>query len=183
MSFLATQLIGFAAAGGGLSATAFSKTLATDSSGWSGYTMVQALTAGLLTLPSFSPVQTRITLRSGSTVLNTNGVYIGHGGGVDAYDFGATPTQVTFSGSGSIVAGGATTDFVSDWVNFPYDKVTVFLLSMQFNSTASIGQESLTGSAYYVKEAVQEAATVNKASYTTGSANVLVALKTIEFRE
>lgn len=160
-----------------------SRTLAGNSSAWSGFTLVSRIPVAQITQPSYSPTEIRVTIRSGTASgLTSDGIYVGHRAGAgDLYDFAATPVQLLFSGSGS-VSIGSSTDAVSDWASFAYDKTSDILVALQFNGTTSIGTETITNAAYYYLAAVAQAATVNKSGYTTGSANLAVTVKTIEFR-
>jgi hypothetical protein len=97
-------------------------------------------------------------------------MYVGNGGGGEAFDFGGTPVQVLMSGSGTITVGAAATGIVTDDVAFVKDGTNPFVMSMQFqNGAADNLRRNQTGvhdeNSYY-KSGVAEASTQNKSGYS-----------------
>ena len=165
--------------------TAFTKTLSGQDL-FTGFTGVARVTAAQMTIPGYSPTQIRVTLRGGSTNgLVTNGVFVGHQAtSGDAMDFAAgpapaAPVQLLFGGSGSVSAP-ASTDVVSDWMNFTWDKVSNLLIACQASGTTYFASEADAAFANWYKPGA-DAATVNKTGYTGPVAGHIL-VRQIEFR-
>lgn len=154
---------------GGAWAISAQSSVAGNSTIWNGYTHRQLIGPSALSNTGGSHV--RLTLIAGTSVGATiDGVYIGHAAASgDVYDFETTPTQVLFSGSGSVSIGaGATT--VSDAVAFSIDGSKTLLISVHFSGSSNISVEATrSGWTEYNKAAVSEAATVNVSGYSAGA--------------
>ncbi|TIL23666.1 MAG: hypothetical protein E5Y88_22330 [Mesorhizobium sp.] len=112
--------------------------LTADSSGWSGYTMRQVIDASAILSPGGT--QTRVTLDAS---IGSGGVVIGDAfigtkdpGGDHAYDFGSTPTRLTFSGNvGATIAQGAR--LVSDPAAFAPQTGDGVVIAIYFSGSSS----------------------------------------------
>lgn len=140
-----------------------------NSPGWAGYTFRNVIDASLT--PSASKL--RFTLSNfsfgGFTVKN---MYVGiKAAAGDAYDFDATPTQVTFNGgnSGATVASGAT--IVTDTCVFSLADAQGLVVAVAFVDAvvalSAIGTiPSVTGWSGFYKLG-DDTTTVNATGYTT----------------
>lgn len=138
-----------------------------DDVGWSGYTFVWTLP--LAAFSATGGTQIRLTFDGASTEgYIANAVYVGNGGGGDAYDFGDTPVQMLMSGGATITVGAAATDVVTDAIAFVKDSTNPFVLAMQFSDGAHDNlfrtAGGTTAAAYYKNAA--DAATQNKSGYS-----------------
>lgn len=179
------QVLSSLKAGGSAVGTLYSAALNGDGGGWNGYTMVVRFPASVLTLPSGSITQMRVTIEAGSVegVTITN-AYIGHrAGSGDVYDFATTPVQLLWGGSGTkAIAAGV--QEVSDWAIFAYDKTTDLLISAYTNGGASVDTYrrlvTATGVFTYERAATNEAGTVNKTTGYTATSNHNLGIAKIE---
>ena len=140
-----------------------------DDNGWNTYTFVH--TIPLADFSATGGTRVRLTF-TGATAEGfvANAMYIGNGGGGDAYDFGDTPVQILMSGGGTITVGAGATGVVTDDVAFVKDGTNPFVLSMQFSDSAHDNlKRTPTGNdeTSYYKQSVSEAATQNKTAYST----------------
>jgi len=162
----------------------YTNTLTTDSDGNNGYTNVQRFEVAALTLPTGTITKLRFTVVAGAAQqLTITNMYVGHAAASgDAYDFSATPTQVTFSGSGSVTIPAGET-VTSDWITFSYNKTSALLVA--YYTAGGTGADTIRYKASvsnvnnYYKAAANEAATVDKTGYTTQS-GYLVAINQVE---
>ncbi len=104
-------------------------------------------------------------------------MYVGNGGGGDAYDFGSAPSQMTVSASTTITltAGGA--DVVTDELAFVKDGVNSLVVALDLtNSAADDVRRNVSGStgtgcsAWWIIGST-EAGTTNKTGYTDVTAS------------
>ncbi|MGB3899499.1 MAG: hypothetical protein WA973_13195, partial [Mesorhizobium sp.] len=139
-----------------------------NSAGWNGYTIRQWLSKTTYAASGGSKI--RITLEAGSTAgFTIDDCFIGYGAASgDAYDFDATPTRLTFSGSNgaTVSAGGA---LVSDELPFSLDPSKDLIVSAHFSSTSSVANVASSSGSHqgYYRSGVNQAGTVDVSGYTT----------------
>ncbi len=140
----------------------------TDDSAWSGNTFVT--TVPLASFSATGGTQVRLTFDgAASEGFIASAMYVGNGGGGDAYDFGDTPVQILMSGGATITVGAGASGVVTDASAFVKDGTNPFVLSMQFADAAHDSlRRTATGQpeASYFK-AGADAATQNKSGYST----------------
>lgn len=132
----------------------------------SAYTIVQKIPASALTVNGAS-VNVTFAAQPGGT-LQIIDAFIGHAAtSGDAYDFAATPTRLTFSGSNGVTTatGGTAT---SDTATFALDETKDLLVAININTATLKAVATASGYAIYWKVGA-EAATVNKTGYTLAS--------------
>lgn len=151
---------------GGTWQTTFSAALnANVPDGYQTYTWVMVMNAALF---SVSGSKVRITFNAGTGAgWAMDAVYIGEKAAAgDAYDFAATPTQITFSGGSSGFSLSASGSILSDEITFTFDKTKNYCIAQDWGSTSSQarGLVTLTDCEAYRKIA-DDAATVDKTGY------------------
>lgn len=161
---------------------AASWTPASGSTGWAGYTMRMVVDASIL--PAASKL--RLTLQSfaGAGGFTVKNMYVGiKAAAGDAYDFAATPLQVTFnSGSAGVtVANGD--NIVSDPVNLAVSDAQSIVISVAFvdagTALSSVAtRPTQAGWAGFYKLA-DDAATVDATGYTTGSIYLVTSVERV----
>jgi len=119
-------------------AVLYSRTLNTNSGGWTNYTHRQVV--GTSTYEGAAPAtgsQLRVTIQSSTTDgVTWDKVYIGHAAASgDASDFDGTQVQVLFSGvpGGTIAAGGVS--LTSDPVTYAFDKTRPLVISSHISGS------------------------------------------------
>jgi hypothetical protein len=183
--------VGRATGNSGDSATVYSKTLSSFTSGYGGSTTVSLIPGG--NLDPFGGSEVRLSL---SFIFTNSGlvsqVYIGQQApvGFDPYDFNNTPTHVTFGG-GDLTFDGTTTTWVSDWVTLPeaWNTARNYLVAVNWSASGavylSVGLDSTSslGSEFYQLTSSADAATVDKTGYAaTSFHNVGSVVSKIEVR-
>lgn len=136
---------------------------------------------------------------SGGTI---DSIYAGTGNGTKAWDYGSTPTQITFGGGGTSIVMANSTTYVSDDVPYALDtanplsiavdmasgaacKVTAvpitYVSGTSTNTNPLVSSTGCGGAACiisYFKNSIEQAGTVVKAgSYTTTANNVFFLTK------
>jgi hypothetical protein len=148
---------------------------AADDTGFSGTTFVAVIAFADFSATGGSRI--RLTFDGAATEgFIADAMYLGNGGGTDAFDFGATPVQVLMSGGGTITVGAGTSGVVTDDVAFVKDGSNSFVISAHFADSAhdNMRRASGGGNSWY-KPGVSEASTVNKTSYTANIASSYIA--------
>jgi len=133
---------------------------------WGGFTFRVVVPASALVVGS----KIRLTCQSSDTSSSGIGaMYIGAAAASgDDYDFGTTPTQVLFSGSGTVTVPIGGTTLVSDAMDFVVDATKPLIIStyMPLGRTANI--TTLSGWVTRYKTG-NDASTVNATGYSTSS--------------
>ena len=150
--------------------------------GWAGYTIV-----GFIPLADFSATggsEIRLTLAApwGGEPTEYSALYIGNGGGSDAFDFGETPTRIFVSSSGTISIPVGDTPVVSDAAAFVKDSTNSLVFAAQYENASAdtlVYQAASLGTRAFYKGSV-EAGTVDKSGYT-GMTSGIPFLAKIEF--
>ena len=187
MSFALTHLNGFGSITAASSAfgTVRTDALTGSTGGNATVTFRHQFAAAGLTAPSGTVTQTRVTFHAGTTAgenLTITDAYIGHKGAGDAYDFAATPVQITFDGGNAGVTITTDTTKVSDAVNFAWDKTSDIVISTFYNTSGADACKNLTGLSnvnQYTKVA-NDAATVDATGYSGPTAGRIEAITKIE---
>jgi hypothetical protein len=150
-------------------------TMSSDITGWNGYTIRQYIPASKLST-SGSKVRIRLVAAAAAqTVIDA--CYIGHrNASGDPYDFDGTQVQVLFSGATGVTLTAAGASVVSDAITYALDEAKDLVIAFHFSGPSSIRQGTDTGSTYYYKSAVNEAATANVTSYTASGNRAIVDL-------
>lgn len=155
--------------------TAYAAGLNHDDTSYTGFNIVSQIIASDLTAPSGTPTFIQLVLKgcinAGAKSTAIDDMRIGHKATVgDAYDFSATPFQVTVAGATSftVPAGGTLT---TDAIPFVWDKISDILAAFHMvNSTAADSLIRKTtgtaGSVYAIATSADDAPTVNKSGYS-----------------
>lgn len=132
--------------------------------GWGTFTQRQRFGSALVV----GGTKVRLTIRANATyTVNVGAMYVGIGAtSGDNYDFGATPTQVTFGGltTATVTSG----DLLSDEIPLVVSPGDALLIATYMTGTSSI--PALTGAnrnSYY--KSGNDASTVNASGYSTSS--------------
>lgn len=164
-------------------ASLFSQALNANSDGFNGYTIVQRFAPAVLSLPSGNIAWMRATFEAstaeGFAVADT---YVGHGPGADEFDWAATPTQMTWSGSAGVSIGAGATA-TTDWCPFRYNKTSDLMFAWfcsgadapRFRSGLSADIER-----YFKSTGSSESSLVNKSSYDSLGSGILIMINSIE---
>jgi hypothetical protein len=141
-------------------------------SGWSTYTFVATVAAAQFTRTGGT--RCRLTFEGISPEgFIASAMYVGNGGGGDAFDFGDTPVQVTMGGSTTITVPASST-VVTDSFSFVKDATNPLVMSMTFASSANDNlartNTSAPGCNSYYKNSVSEASLQNKTGYAANFA-------------
>jgi hypothetical protein len=137
-----------------------------DSSGWNGWTARERVLASSLT--DISATQLRVSVKASPTgQLKIAKMYIGLKG-TGTYDFASTPTQILFSGSGSILIPTGTVQ-ASDAFTFAYDGTSDLVISMYHDAAAGYAGATDTSRSTLWQKAGDDAATLAPAGGGTGS--------------
>lgn len=132
---------------------------------WSNYNVRQVLPAGFFST-SYSKLRFRLVARG--TAYTIDSMYIGlkaTSGG--AYDFNATPTQVTFGGSGSKSVGTHQVA-ISDDVSFSCDATTQLVIAMHVatGGTSVPNNGAMASASVYYKTGSDQSSTLTVTGYT-----------------
>lgn len=139
-------------------------TMDANIAGWDGYTIRNRVNAAVLT-HSGSSVRLTLTGPTAGAPAVIGAMYIGQAAASgDAYDFAATPTQITVGGSGSFTVGVGQV-VVTDWIDFTLNEAQNYVTSFYVTS-GDLRYKNGTSPDYATySRAGNEAATVNA---TTG---------------
>lgn len=148
----------------------WARTLTAQDNGSNGLTYV--LVIPLAELSATSGTQIRLTMQGGATEgFELSGMWVGNGGGGDAYDFTGDQVQLKLATSNTIAAA-ADAVIVTDAANFVKDETNALVISFQFENAAAdnMYRKSNAGetSTFWFKSAV-DASTQNKTGYTDSS--------------
>lgn len=134
--------------GGGVFGTVYSASLGGLSGGNASVTFRQRFDFSVLTTPSGATSQARVTFRAGTSGgegLRIAAAYIGHAASSgDAFDFASAPTQLLFTGSGSVTIPTGT-DLLSDTAGFVWDKTSSIIVSFYCDSAPNDSARNTTG--------------------------------------
>lgn len=146
-------------------------TPASNSSGWAGYTMRLVVDASLT--PNASQLRFTLSTFTGFDGFTVRNAYVGiKAASGDAYDFSATPTQITFNGGSAGCTVGTSGAIVSDPASLSLSSadslvIAVSLVDAGVALSSMAARPSQTGWLGYYKNA-NDAATVNATGYTSG---------------
>jgi hypothetical protein len=140
--------------------------------GWSTYTFVATIAAAQFNRTGGT--RCRITFEGISPEgFIANSMYVGNGGGGDAFDFGDTPVQVFMGGTTTITVPAGTT-VVTDDFPFVKDATNPMVVAMSFSGSSNDNlartNTSAPGANSYYKNSVSEASLQNKTGYTSNFA-------------
>lgn len=154
---------------------AASATLGSNSAGWSGFTLRQRIASAAISNTGGTKVRvTFVASTAGGFVIGN--AYIGHqAASGDAYDFEATPTQLTFNGGNAGATVSAGSSIVSDEITFTIEASKNLIISMYFSGTSAVRSGNNGSWQAYYKNA-NDAVTVNATGYTTGLSTYAVSL-------
>jgi hypothetical protein len=141
-----------------------------NSNGWALYTMRQIINSAALS--NTGKVQTRITFKASTTsALAISKAFIGMAAAAgDAYDFAATPTQLTFNGlTTASCAAGET--IISDWVSFSVEAAKNLIISIYHSGVSGYKYEATESNWHNYYKNGDDAATVNAVGYADGGAS------------
>lgn len=167
LGFSQGSLLTAAAAGAWTTVYTWDSTSLSDDNGNTGLTL--AFVVPLSDFSATGGTRIRLTFNGATTEgFVASAMYVGNGGGGDAYDFGDTPVQMLMSGAGTITVGAGAT-VVTDDVAFVKDGTNSFVMALQLADSAHDNlRRNATGqdeAAYY--KSGTDAATQDKSAYTT----------------
>lgn len=171
------HLIGTAASFGAAetaTGSLYTLTLGLDANSKNGLTTRVVFPIANLTLPISAPTRFRVRIPAGSSEgLTITAAYIGvKAPSGDAYDFAATPTALTWNGSGTVVIPSGTSQW-SDWVPLAWDLSNGLVISVYCaggtGSDMTKTNTSAPVNAYF--RSANDPATVDATGYTLQSAN------------
>ena len=140
-----------------------------DVGSWNGYTSVQVIGSAEISNTGKQFFRVSISAASGASFTFAN-MYVEHQGAGDAYDFAASPTQVTFDGGSAGATVGAGTTKVSDLIEFTIDSGKALVVAFYCGSVKddmACRNVEANWSSYW--KLGSDAITVDKTGYT-GSA-------------
>jgi hypothetical protein len=146
--------------------------LVTDigSTGWSGWTARQVVLASSLT--DLTASQIRISFKAVSSgQLKIAKAYVGFKSGTNS--FTATPTQLLFSGSASVLISANTVQ-ATDPVAFAYDGLSDLVVTTYHDATAGYTAATTTARGTVYQKNSDDAATVSASGYSTGTTNDII---------
>lgn len=152
----------------------------TDSTGFSGYTVVTKIRRAENIVGGN---YIRLVLRAPNNTTSTlTAVYIGEvAASGNAYDFASTGTAVTFGGSASL-SMAAKGVYVSDLITFDFNPAKAHLVAMNVSATALrryTAPAGTRGVVSFYKAALSEAGTTVKTAGYTAQADTAYAIETI----
>src|SRR6266550_37588 len=167
----------------------FSVTNSHAEPGWQGQSERMPIPTALLTNPGFTIGKVRVSFTIASTTVggSIDAAYVRTGIASPAYDFAATPVQLTFNGGQTSVTGinGAQT-IVSDFVPFTFNFSTAvsLLVSTHYSGThfdTGYSNPGGSGTYYWLGQAVgTEAQTAPSGTWSSASAGYTSTIATVE---
>ena len=131
------------------------------------FTMRTVFLSGVLSGTGKKYVRVTFQAQNATNGLTIDGAYIQTQGAGDAYDFSATPVQITFDSGSAGFAIGIGESKVSDGVVFTIPASTNIVISCHTSASSGVGGKASVGAGnlMYYKNA-SEAATVDATGYS-----------------
>ncbi len=152
---------------GGEWQTAWSGSLTTNTTGFSGWTTVARFEPALF---SFSGSMARLRVSAHTTSGTTiNHIFFGHAAASgDDYDFDGSQVEQLFGGSQGITLSAAQT-VLGDDMPFTFDHTKAFLVAISFGASAIRRTGNLTNISSYQRNLSNDAGTTDKSSYSNAT--------------